>query len=88
MITAEHDIFDTTDNENVHTVEKMTLHPKWDANTLIYDYAILEVKPEIDLTDRARPVCLPENDVEDNFVNQETMFTVSGWGLRKGQHGE
>lgn len=88
MITAEHNIFDETDGQKEHDVIKVVVHQNYNSSTLRYDYAILKVYPEIEFSDKAIPICLPEKTVEESFDSQTTQFTVSGWGLREGQHGK
>lgn len=86
MITAEHNIFNQDDGQIEHNVTRIVRHPQYNVNSLSNDFAILEVYPEIDFRNSmAKPVCLPNQDVEGQFSSETTMFTVSGWGLRKDQ---
>ena len=41
------------------------------------DFAILELKHNLNITDKVKPACLPEND-DNNYVGKKGRFFCSG----------
>ena len=62
---GEHNIKSDTEAVVVSNVESLLVHPDYDRTTLNFDYAILTLETEIDLTlernKHIQPVCLPLN---------------------------
>jgi len=89
--TGEHDI-SQADGDTRHNVVKIIDHPNYNSQTTNNDYSILVLdcaKP-IDLTDKARAACLPEQNDRAKFEANvaATMFNVSGWGDKKNTGGD
>ena len=63
----------------VMNISEIIIHPK-KKNTFVYDIALLKMEKEIDFMkhDYIRPVCLPENSLEE-YVGRDTIIT--GWGF-------
>ena len=93
VFAAEHDKDDPYDHEK-HEVKQIHRHPRWvpsgPSTTNIkeydYDYAILELKRPIDLSENsnARAACLPSSSDKDRIFRDGTKFVVSGWGKSVG----
>ncbi|MCS6838295.1 MAG: serine protease [Bdellovibrionaceae bacterium] len=65
----------------VHTVEKIISHPKYDHSTYDFDFALIKLSRE----SRFAPVALAENNMNEGSFEQAPMLTVAGWGvLREG----
>ena len=89
VFAAEHDAHDPYDHEK-HEVKQIHRHPRWvppghgpsTTEELDYDYAILELKRPIDLSENsnARAACLPSRSDKDRIFRDGTKFVVSGWG--------
>ena len=79
VIVGEHDASSGEDGTR-HTVCGTTSHPKYDANTTNYDFAIVRLSKPVELGSRAVPACLPDAETfgEDALVGK--TLTVSGWG--------
>ena len=63
----------------VMNISEIIIHPE-KKNTLVFDIALLKMEKEIDFMkhDYIRPVCLPENSLEE-YVGHDTIIT--GWGF-------
>ena len=94
VFAAEHDANDPYDHEK-HQVKQIHRHPRWvpsgdgpttNIKEFDYDYAILELKRPIDLSENsnARAACLPSRSDKDRIFRDGTKFVVSGWGLNNG----
>jgi len=80
VVVGEHDVKSNTDGV-AHNVACKSEHPKYNANTVEYDFAILTLKKPVDITSsssKARVACLA-SDTSKLYGNGEKM-TVSGWG--------
>jgi len=82
VIVGEHDTLDHTDNATIHDVKNMVVHPKYDLRTLENDLAVLTLAVPIDLSDVAKPACLPTRTSRREF-KAGLEFVVSGWGKLK-----
>ena len=62
VLTGEHDVTQV-DGDTRHNVKRIIDHPDYNRNTLAFDFSILELDcgDKINLTDKARPACLPGN---------------------------
>ena len=60
-MTGEHNT-NEDDGDARHNVIRIIDHENFDADTIDFDYSILEIdcQDKIDLTDKARAACLPE----------------------------
>ncbi|CAN7974831.1 unnamed protein product [Ixodes persulcatus] len=69
-------------NEKAFSIQSYTIHPKWNKDTVNYDYAILKLNTPLDFSGAQKalmPICLPEkNQVFDNRT-----CTATGWGYLK-----
>ncbi|KAJ3653082.1 hypothetical protein Zmor_018999 [Zophobas morio] len=61
-------------------VEKITIHPKYNAQIFTNDIAVLKVASPVDVTNYVRPVCLWDEDTRLNAVTNR-VGTVVGWGF-------
>jgi len=81
---GEHDITTHHDASSLHKVQCITSHPTYNPRDkpMDNDFAVLTLEDPLDLESSysvIRAACLPEYDPA--FIVDETMFTVSGWGL-------
>lgn len=58
-------------------VSRKYKHPKYNSNTIDYDFALLELSENLQLTNEVSPVDLPE---QDEPVVDGACLQVSGWG--------
>ncbi|XP_035778324.1 trypsin-1-like [Anopheles albimanus] len=58
-------------------VARIINHPKYNGNTISYDFSLLQLKQEVVFGEDAQPVDLPE---QDDPVEDTTLCKVSGWG--------
>ena len=65
-------------NEKLHLVKEIVNHPKYDAETMDYDFAILKLASPVTFSTVANAACLALNDGED-YVGIDMV--VSGWGM-------
>ncbi|XP_063700033.1 trypsin 5G1-like [Culicoides brevitarsis] len=63
-------------------VKKYVNHPLYLSESFDYDYALIELKEDIELSDKVQIIALVEKDVE---VQTGTPCMVSGWGLTKNE---
>lgn len=61
-------------------IQKMVLHPEWNARKAQNDIALVRTSKSITFNDRARPICLPSSDSEAS-LNTGTMATIAGYGF-------
>jgi len=82
---GEHDLKDKseTDKVEVHKVDYVRVHEKYDNERLKNDIAVIKVSKSIDLSQHT-PVCLPRRNRK--FVGSQAMAT--GWGVEDYTHGE
>ena len=73
--TGEHDVRVVEGYEQIISVDKIIIHPDYDAYTLDYDVALIKLKKPINFTRNVRPVCLPTMDFAPG-----TKCFVTGWG--------
>lgn len=64
------------DDESVVRVDAGAAFSHYDYDEYANDIALIKLDRKIELTDRIRPVCLP--DESDNF--EESTCIVTGWG--------
>ena len=73
---GEHDLDRLEGFEQNITIEKIILHPKYDAyNNHDYDVALMKLKTPIKYNKHVRPVCLAKSDFDPG-----TECFVTGWG--------
>jgi len=82
VIVGEHDTLDHTDNATIHDVELVKEHPNYDPITNEHDLAVVTLAVPIDLSDLAKPACLPTRTSRREF-RKGLEFVVSGWGRLK-----
>ena len=61
-------------------ISEIIMHPDKKKGHIVFDFALLKLDKEINFMahPKIRPVCLPENNLED-FAGQDA--TLTGWGL-------
>ncbi|CAG7818925.1 unnamed protein product [Allacma fusca] len=66
---------------DMHQIERIIIHPKYNDFRLDYDAALLKLKKPLDLDFRAHvPICLPSVGYgADDYAN--VNVTVAGWGI-------
>lgn len=74
--TGEHDVRVVEGYEQIISVDKIIIHPDYDAYTLDYDVALIKLKNPIKFNRNVRPVCLPKSDFDPG-----TICYITGWGL-------
>jgi len=80
IVAAEHDLQNDRDDATRHNIEAIHVHPKWNDTTKDYDFALLHLQDQIDISEssKAKAIVLPKaTDV--SFI-EGTTFNVSGWG--------
>uniref|UniRef100_U5EGR6 trypsin n=1 Tax=Corethrella appendiculata TaxID=1370023 RepID=U5EGR6_9DIPT len=93
ILTAGHCVFESanefsvrvgaTDRQNdgeLFEIQNVIRHPKYNGQTIDYDFAIIELETEIQFDETKQPIELPEQDEE---VVDGTLCKVSGWGDTK-----
>ena len=61
-------------------VKRIINHEKYIRRTLSYDFALLELETEAEITDTVRTICLPKKFQNDEaHFDQQTCY-VTGWG--------
>merc|ERR1719312_1054405 len=84
VLAEEHSRRDPFDHKE-HTVKKIHLHSKWwNPSNTQFDFAILELNEPIDLSNKAKAACLPEESDAARIFKNGTKFEASGWGLQAG----
>jgi len=83
---GEHDITTHQDDSTLHKVQCITSHPTYNPRDkpMDNDFAVLTLEDPLDLvgmTSVIRAICLPPDNPPPTFEVDQTMFTVSGWGL-------
>eukprot|EP00111_Clytia_hemisphaerica_P021963 TCONS_00064566-protein len=69
------------DGTQLAQVKKIILHESFNKpHSFSYDFALLELETEVEITDRVRTICLPKKyqQSENHFDNDECYIT--GWG--------
>lgn len=61
-------------------VERITVHPRYNADTFDYDIAVLRLASPFTLRPKIQPVCLP--DVSHTFPSGQRCW-VTGWGATR-----
>jgi len=79
VIVGEHDTLDHMDNATIHDVKSIAVHGEYNKATHDNDLAILTLAVPIDLSDIAKPACLPTWSGRMNLKVGEDLV-VSGWG--------
>ena len=66
--------------EVVIKVSNYLVHPKWDADKLLYDFALLRLAEPLNFAryDYIRPICLPNREFVDYPDNSAAVSL--GWG--------
>merc|ERR1711962_1334925 len=83
VVVGEHNVTDDSDYGSANTtmeyeIKKYILHPSFNCKTWGYDFALLELKKEIEFNNVITPVCLPKVD-RQSYAGENG--TLSGWGL-------
>lgn len=68
-------------------VKKIINHPKWNLDTVAFDFSLMLLKKNVDFCDpfypHIRPICLPTNR-RDKYVGDQAIAT--GWGVTEFQN--
>ena len=75
VLVGEHDTSDSI--ADIHTVFKITNHPKFNHDNADYDFSIMTLTSRITFSSKAAPICLPAS-VASLYTGQ--VATVTGWG--------
>ncbi|XP_075983831.1 chymotrypsin-like protease CTRL-1 [Anticarsia gemmatalis] len=71
------------DGVQIKSLERIIVHPEYNASNLYRDLAILELKDTVTITDWVRPVCLwPESEIDLYHIIGE-KGSVLGWGFEE-----
>ncbi|XP_075983908.1 uncharacterized protein LOC142981710 isoform X2 [Anticarsia gemmatalis] len=78
---GKHNLRTSVDGVQIKFVDKITVHPEYNASTFSHDLAILELRDPVTYSDWVRPACLwPENKVDlQNVIG--LSGSVVGWGF-------
>jgi len=82
-ISGEHDLSRIEGTEQRHKGKSIHIHPKWDENKVVYDFAILKLAKNIRFDRDRQPIALPNFGDGWDF-DRNTEFVVSGWGKYSG----
>lgn len=63
-------------------VKNVIIHPKYDAHTLDYDAALLELSKEINFNNKTKLINLADEEPTEN-LQATSNLQVTGWGLTK-----
>uniref|UniRef100_A0A8C9MN27 coagulation factor Xa n=1 Tax=Serinus canaria TaxID=9135 RepID=A0A8C9MN27_SERCA len=67
-------------SESMHTVNKIIIHSKFDAETYDNDIALLKLKEPIRFSEYIIPACLPKADFANEVLMKQKSGRVSGFG--------
>jgi secreted trypsin-like serine protease len=76
VTVSEDDLLRVEIENQFMEIEEIFPHPKYLENSHHHDIALLKLTADIQYTDAARPICLP--DVTSNFTGK--VCVVAGWG--------
>ena len=77
---------------NVHKVTELLIHPRRNEKAKAFDQALLRLERSIQISDQARPICLPRGKQES--PSPGSLVMASGWGsvdptkMRQGRHAD
>ena len=74
---GEHDTWEEDDGARVLRVKEFHQHPKYNPETVDYDFSILELEEDLKISTSVRPACIPQ-DASNNYSGAKAV--VSGWG--------
>ncbi len=77
---GEHDTSVREGPERRYKIKRKWTHPNYTnvGGQSHYDFRLLELAEDVELSRQICPVCLPDGGTDDQYVNAEAM--VSGWG--------
>ena len=76
----------------VHKVTELLIHPKRNQGKKAFDQALLRLERSIQMSDQARPICLPSGKLAS--PSPGSLVMASGWGsidttkMRQGRHAD
>ena len=76
----------------VHKVTKLLIHPRRNQRKKAFDQALLRLERSIQISDQARPICLPKGKLAS--PSPGSLVMASGWGsvdktkMRQGRHAD
>lgn len=75
VVLGAHDL---RQNNTLHDVKKIIIHPDWDPSETYFtgDISLILLKNSIEFNNFIQPVCLPKRDFNDN------TGVLVGWGLK------
>ena len=77
MVVGDHALFGTDHYEQTLEVSEIIMHPHYNRRNLMdSDVALLKLNGHIQYNDGVSPICLPEKDVDPEY-----MCTVTGFGM-------
>lgn len=80
VVVGDHNQAVVEGTENTMSVEKLYIHPSYEADTNNNDLAILKLNTDIPFGRTKKPICLYSKQIPDG-----TLCVVTGWGDTRGQ---
>ena len=76
VVAGDHNLFAEERSEQTFGVSEIIMHPHYNIlNLMDNDVALLKLDGHIQYNDEVSPICLPEKDVDPEY-----MCTVTGFG--------
>ena len=75
VVVGDHNRSVSEGTESTWAVDKIIVHPQWDAHSLNNAIALIRLKAMLKYRHEVAPVCLPDADISPNSVCMTT-----GWG--------
>ncbi|XP_077647017.1 uncharacterized protein LOC110478744 [Lonchura striata] len=80
VVVGEVDREKKEQSESMHTVDKIIVHSKFDAETYDNDIALLKLKEPVRFSEYVIPACLPKADFANEVLMKQKSGRVSGFG--------
>ncbi|XP_071287227.1 coagulation factor X-like, partial [Agelaius tricolor] len=80
VVVGEVDREKKEQSESMHTVDKIIVHSKFDAETYDNDIALLKLKEPVTFSEYVIPACLPKVDFANEVLMKQKSGRVSGFG--------
>ncbi|XP_054458277.1 proproteinase E-like [Anoplopoma fimbria] len=79
VVMGEYDLTKEESNEQIRSVEKIVVHPKWDDNCLSCgnDIAMIKLAKPAVMNDKVQPSCVPESG---EIAPHNYPCYITGWG--------
>lgn len=76
VVVGSHSTKDGTE----YPVQKIIIHPDYKYRQYYNDMSLLQIRSEVELTQKVYPVCLPSESLRDKILTNNNNVTVTGWG--------